>query len=192
MIIRTNANQVMRGLTQRLTNPQVIDESIRQVATTMLSELGTRVFEKGEATDKGDIGSYSTKPMYVSITANPGRSFGRPIGKTGKSKFTTGKKAGEDHKSRYFERGYDQFKTTIGRNQLGKVNLSLSGQFARQMTVIPTSKGYGIGWTNSEMFKRAGYFTQKYNKKIWLLNEDETKLAKDLAKKYYFENLNNA
>lgn len=180
----------MRGLTKRLTDPVAVDIAIRSVATTMLSELSTRVFEKGGATS-GDIGSYSTKPMYVSVSSNPGRSFGRPLGKVNKkgnqfSKFQSGKKKGQDHSSRYFERGYDQFKTAIGRN-IGKVNLSLSGQFARQMTVIPTAKGYGIGWTNREMFLRAGYFTKKYNKSIWKLNDPETILAKELAKKYYLD-----
>ena len=190
MQIRTNANQVIRNLTQRLTNPQSIDNTIKRIATTMLAELGTRVFEEGKASDEGDIGLYSKKPIYVSVASNPARSFGRPIGKTGKSKFESGKKAGQDHKSRYFPQGYDQYKTTVGRNQLGKVNLSLSGQFSRQMTIIPTAKGYGIGWVNNEMFKRSGFFTKKYNKAIWKLTSDEGKLAQAIARKYYFEETN--
>lgn len=184
MQLRTNANQVIRGLTQKILNPETLDIAVRSVATTMLAEMKTRVFEEGGATS-GDIGKYSTKPLYVSINANPGKSFGQPTGKTGKSKFTTGKKAGQSHTSKYFQRGYDEYKSAIGRN-IGKVNLFLSGQFSQQMTVLPTPKGYGLGWTNTEMFNRAGAFTKKY-KRIWGLTENETELAKSLAKKYFLD-----
>lgn len=185
MGFKINTQKLVSDLTAKLLNPEAIDSTVRKTATTMLAEIKTRVFEEGQATS-GDIGKYSTKPLYVSITANPGRSFGRPIGKTGRSTFIS---TGADHKSRYFERGYDQFKTAIGRNQLGKVNLSLSGQLNNQMTVIATSKGYGLGWANKEMFNRAKYFELKY-KPIWSLTDREKEIVQQLAKKYYFEEIN--
>lgn len=178
--IRTNANQVMRNLTQRLTNPQAIDVAIRTLATTMLAEVKTRVFEQGEASDGGEIGQYSIKETYVSVAESP-RQF-TPRGKTGKVTF----KSGKPHKSRYFPGGYKEFRGLVGRPN-EKVNLSLFGQFNAQMTVIPTAKGYGIGWNNREMFERAGYFTKKYRKPIWKLTERESELAKELAKKYYLD-----
>lgn len=188
MGIQINIQKLTDDLKAKLLNPQTIDTTVRKTATTMLAEIKTRVFEDGQATSQ-DIGKYSTKPLYVSIDQNPGRSFGRPIGKTGRSKFETGKKAGQDHKSRYFPQGYDQYKTAIGRNQIGKVNLSLSGQLNKQMTIIATSKGYGLGWANTEMFNRAKWFEKKYSKAIWALTDREKEVVKALANKYYSESI---
>lgn len=182
--IRTNANEIMRGLTQKILNPERLDNALKITATTILAELKTRVFEDGQATDSGKIGDYSTKPLYVSASASP-RSFGAPTGKTGRSRFANG----QLHKSKYFPDGYKGFRGAVGRDT-SKVNLSLSGQFAAQMTVIQTAKGYGIGWTNREMFNRAGAFTKKYNKFIWKLTDNERTLAIALAKKYYVESIN--
>ena len=42
-------------------------------------------------------------------------------------------KKGKDHTSRYFPGGYNQYKTVIGRNQLGSVNLSLAGRLNNQL-----------------------------------------------------------
>ena len=120
----------------------------------------------------------------MSIANNPGKSFGRPIGKTGKSKFTTSKKAGQDHTSRYFPGGYNEFKTAIGRNKLGTVNLSLSGQLNSQLTVQPTARGYGFGWPDEEKLKRARALERKYGKKIYDLTEDELRLAIEVTENY--------
>lgn len=181
--LRTNANQVILGLTQKILDPERLDNAIRTVATTMLAEMKTRVFEQGKKTDSSDIGKYSTTPMYVSVNANPGKSFGA-IGKTGKSKF----KSGKSHTSRYFAGGYNEYKAKIGRNP-GYVNLSLSGQLNSQMTIIGTPKGYGIGWTNKEMFERAGHFTKKYGQ-IWHLTEEEKTLAREIAQREFINSLN--
>lgn len=174
--IRTNLNEIFGNIRGKLTH-EVFDTAVRTVATTMLGEIRTRIHEQGKAADGGDIGQYSRTPMYVSANANPGKSFGRPIGKTGKSKFANG----QDHKSRYFPGGYNEYKTAIGRNQLGRVNLSLSGQLNNQLNVVSTQRGYGLAWADKEKFERAGHLEKKYGKKIWSLTEDERELAAQVA-----------
>lgn len=156
---------------------------VRTVALNALGDVKARIHQQGKASDNSDIGQYSTTPLYVSEKENPGKSFGRPIGKTGKSKFASGEKAGEDHASRFFPGGYNEYKTKIGRNQLGKVNLSLSGQLDTQLTLVATSLGYGLGWANDEMYLRAGHLEKKYNKKIWALTDEEAEAAKGTAEK---------
>lgn len=188
---QSNINQVVSNLLGKLQSfqkgGQGFDSALREVATTMRAEMTNRIHSEGKKADNSDIGQYSTTPLYVSTTANPGRSFGRPIGKTGKSKFETGKKAGQDHASRYFEGGYNQFKTAIGRNQLGKVNLSLSGQLSNQFQIIALADGYGIGWVDTEKRERADHLEKKYGK-VWGLTEEE----KQLSKKIIETHLNNA
>lgn len=159
------------------------DSTLREVATTMRGELTRRIHSEGKNSANATIGEYSTKPIYVSVNNNVGRSFGRPIGKTGRSKFESGKKKGQDHKSRYFAGGYKEYKTAIGRNRLGTVNLSLSGQLANQFSVIATSNGYGLGWNNTEMFERAGHLEKKYGQgsKVWALTEDEKTLTAEIV-----------
>lgn len=156
----------------------------RRIGTSVLGIMKTRIHEQGQATNLTDIGKYSTKPIYITFKQNPGRSFGKPTGKTGLSKFKSGKRKGENHRSKYFAGGYNQFKTEIGRNQLGKVNLSLSGQLNNQLTIVTNQYGFTIGWPNAEMKKRADALEKKYGKPIWDMSEKEREVAIEIAGKY--------
>lgn len=148
-----------------------LDALIRTVATTMKAEIGHRVHNKGEDASGGDIGKYSKWPMTVTVDSDLGIFLKGKNGKPVKSKFYPG--------------GYEQFKTEIGRNRLGKVNLSLSGQLAKQFTVIATANGYGLGWPNDEMPDRARKLEKKYDKKIFSgLTDDEKQLAKEVAENF--------
>ncbi len=185
--VKTNITDVVSSLKAKFANlergAQGYDSMMRTVATSLIGKVKMRIHEQGKAADGSAIGTYSTSPIYVSSKANPGRSFGRPIGKTGKSKFKSGKRKGEDHASRYFPGGYNEYKTTIGRNQLGTVNLSLSGQLNNQLTIQATAKGYGYGWPDKEKLKRANALEKKYGKYIYGLTEEELQMAMEVAKK---------
>lgn len=193
----TNVGDVIRSLNGKIESffPGAVgyEALLRTVATTMIADIKTRIHENGIASDGSKIGSYSTKPMYVGKKSNVGKDFGRPIGKTGKSKFKGGKKKGEDHTSRYFEGGYNQYKSAIGRNTIGSVNLSLSGQLNNQLTIKPTENGYGIGWLGDTkksgkkslpMIDLAKALEKKYGKRIWGLTEEETTKTITTAKNY--------
>lgn len=182
-------------------------ESItREIASNGLALLKTRIHEEGKAGDGSDIGKYSTKPIYVNPDNSP-KKF-EPMGKgdvTGerKSKKITArfssiktrkesskkiKVVGERiRKDRYFAGGYDEFKTYIGRNELGKVNLFLSGGLENGFVIIGTPQGFGLGWLNDEMYLRARALEQKYGKPIWFLNDNEIREIIEAAK-----NSNNA
>lgn len=190
----SNIREVVANYTARLNSlnkgGQGYDSTMREVATTMRGEISRRIHSEGENANGGDIGRYSTNPIYVSVAANAGRSFGRPIGKTRKSKFETGKKKGQDHRSRYFAGGYNEYKTAIGRNRLGKVNLSLSGQMANQFSIIATSDGYGLGWSNTEMFERARHLEKKYGQ-VWALTPDEKIMSTAIVQNQINKIINN-
>lgn len=186
--VTTNINEVLSKIlakTVSLQQGELKDGLVRIAATTQLSMMQTRIHEEGKAADGGDIGQYSSKPLYVSKEANPGKSFGRPLGKVNKagkqySKFQGGKKKGQDHKSRYFAGGYKEYRSAIGRRS-DKVDLSLSGQLGRQLTIIAAAGGYGIGWADAEKKKRAEALTKKYKKRIWYPTKEETEVIKKVV-----------
>lgn len=181
--IKTNISALSTTIGQRLATlypgGKNRDTVMRTLSTSMLGVVKTRIHEEGKATDGTLIGVYSKKPLYISIKANAGRSFGAPVGKTGKSKT----KAGKPHTSKYYPQGYYQFKTEIGRNQLGTVNLSLSGQLNSQLTIRATERGYGIGWNDAEKLRRARFLERKYKKRIWSLSKEERDLALAIAQR---------
>jgi len=182
--LKTNADEQITFLLSELADldPKAVigTEIVRTVAFGQLAEMRRRIRVEGLATNGGKIGNYSTRPGYFA-QGEVGSSFGRPLGKFYKgkrrSKFAGGKKKGQDHKTRYFEKGYGQFKTAIGRNTLGSVNLSLSGNMLDQMNVFNTGIGWGIGWTSDELADRAIGFEKKYKKSIFGMSQRERKLA---------------
>lgn len=188
--VKTNINSVISSLNGKISSflpgAENYDGLLRTVATSMIGVVKTRIHEQGKAADDNIIGEYSTKPLYIGSSGNPGskKLFGKPVGKTGKSEFASGKKKGQPHTSKYYSGGYKQFKTEIGRNQLGTVNLSLSGQLNNQLNVQPTSRGYGYGWPDTEKLRRAIGLEKKYRKKIWALTEEERLQVIQISQNY--------
>lgn len=166
--VTTNLNQIAAEILAEI-EPEKQLNAIRVGALSMLALVRSRIHQDGLASDGNKIGDYSTSPIYISASANPGRSFAPNTGKTGRDRFADGR----PHKSKYFSGGYSQFKTEIGRNELGSVNLSLSGQLDNQLQLIETNSGYGYGWQDTEKLERAEALESKYSKEIWMLTDSE-------------------
>lgn len=175
------------------------DGLLRTVATSLLGVVKHRIHEQGLAADDTKIGVYSKIPIYISLSQSPrkfatkGKNSDATISVSSSNiatrKTSTAKvgamKNGKIRASAYFAGGYDEFKTTVGRNTLGgNVNLSLSGQLNSQLTVQATKRGYGYGWPDSEKLKRAKALEKKYGKLIWALTVSEKVLVKDVATQY--------
>lgn len=149
---------------------------LREIALGSLGLIKMRIHEEGKAVDGSDIGQYNkTTPLYVNPNNSPVKftPAGKP--KPGKKQRKT-KVNGKERKTRYFT-SYDDFKTYIGRNELNKVNLFLTGDLQNQFTVIATDKGFGLGWTNEEKLIIAKAMEVKYGKVIYGLSEDERQKA---------------
>lgn len=101
---------------------------------TMAMQAG-RIFVEGKDSADSNIGKYSTKPFYLNPKNSP-KKFA-PKGKTGQTKFKTGKKAGQNHKTRYFADGYKGFRNLIGR-QTKFVDLSLVGDLQSDFANSPS------------------------------------------------------
>lgn len=78
-----------------------------RAVSSVHSDIGVRVFSKGQSPQGDKIGSYSTKPISISADQSP-KSFG-------------------SKKSKFFPGGYKEFRSFAGRES-GFVNLGLFGQ----------------------------------------------------------------
>ncbi len=178
--IKTNTEQLFKGNLKALeslsTKSKLQDQVVRKVALGALVDVRMRVFTTGKDSADSKIGDYSTKPSYF---ASKGIGKGlSPRGKTGRTKFKNGRAL----KTRYFADGYSGWKTAIGRNTLGSVNLNLSGSMRNNFQLFKTSSGWGIGWSSTELVDRARNFeTKKYNKPIWMLTKQEQQEASRIA-----------
>jgi len=177
-MISSNITDVMGSLSAKLTALAENDYKniIRTVATSMNGVISERIHEQGLDANGAKIGNYDTKPIYVNPN-NATRKFPTE-GKKGKTKFIS---TGLPHKTKYFDGGYNEFKTQVGKN-IGSVNLNLTGQMNNQFTVIATKDGYGLGWADEKIFDRARFFeTKKYNKTIWGVTESEGEIINEIV-----------
>jgi len=166
-----NLDTLLTKMENVLSKGAIYDKAIRTASTNMLGDFVQRIHVDGKASDGTEIGKYGTKPIYINPINSP-QKF-KPEGKTGK---TTFEKTGQPHKTKYFDGGYKAFRETVGQVS-DKVVLTLSGGLQNQLSVIPTDNGYGLGWQNEEMFKRANALEIKYGKQIWFPTEEEQTYA---------------
>ena len=123
-------------LDKKVANLKNFTEPLRMAAFDTTAQMSNRIFDESKKTDGSEIGSgYSTKPMYV----NPDKIYkktglgvpmGKPSGKRkrGETKFKTGKKAGQAHKTKYLSGGYAEL-----RKKLGHLNESVNLNFSDEL-----------------------------------------------------------
>lgn len=148
-----------------------LDAAMHSAADEQLSLCRDRIHTRGIASDGSDIGQYSSTPMYVDPNASPG-TF-QPVGKTGRTVFAS---TGKPHLTKYFDQGYKQFRQEAGLAN-DKVTLTLRGDLRDQLTVIKTSAGYGLGWTDDSLYELSQQLERKYSKPIWAPTAGERYLA---------------
>lgn len=83
---------------QRLTVVAMTDAG-RVAARTVVKDMRKRIFDRGETPDGAQIGTYSTEPIYISLSQ---------MSKTGPGRKTRG------GKSKFFSGGYAQYKSAVG------------------------------------------------------------------------------
>lgn len=164
-----------------IVNPASEDDKIlRTVALTLQAKVHDRIHESGTASDGSQIGTYSGGYMAV---------------RTGQFKsnatFSKGKNKGQTKPSGVFTKGENKGKPRPKFNRGGdtKVVISLTKKLELSYAVIPTEKGYGIGFidasisipnyegNNVSSMDKVGYVENTYGKKIFNASEDERKLA---------------
>lgn len=78
-------------LDKRVKDTKIFADALKAGSYTATAQMGERIFDTGKETDGSSMGSYSTKPLYVSLGAVPkpkGAPTGKPSGKTSQKKIT--------------------------------------------------------------------------------------------------------
>ncbi|MFI5204287.1 MAG: hypothetical protein ACHQF2_07300 [Flavobacteriales bacterium] len=108
-----------------------------------------RIFTDGRDSNGSPIGEYSKKDIWINPNPKSGdfiprnnNGFSPPTGKTGKSVFESGEKAGQPHKTSYFK-GWKGFRETQGL-QSAVVDLNYTGElfldFCNPQGNVPTTR----------------------------------------------------
>lgn len=142
-------------------------------AKELEARMSRRIFLQGRNSANVPIGEYSTKPIYISLKR---REFnllpairklkgrGKPLPKfpKGRTEFADGTPL----VSRYFARGYREFREVAGRQPKGKVaklggkatdgiNFNLTGSLAQSFTTGIASGRVTIGFTSRKELSKA-------------------------------------
>jgi len=118
--IKSNAQDVMARINElgNFTEPEK-RQITRAMARVYIVDMKKRT-SKGISTDGSSFRDYSTTPMYAVKRRGILKAIGTPWGKEfngrKRSKFASGKKKGQRHRSRYLPRGYEQLRQLTGRN----------------------------------------------------------------------------
>lgn len=133
------------ALTQAIETEQAI------AILDMEGDMKQRIFLDGEDAEGGQIGKYSTEPIYVSVSGAFAK-YGSQI-PTSKLK-GRGKYGAKARKSQYFPDGWSGFRSFMGR-AVDKVNLKLTGQLSNSIA-SGTERGVStIAFTNDTARKKA-------------------------------------
>jgi len=115
----------------RQLDEQMPEVGVVQAMTELEAEWKDRVFGRGENSDGGDIGQYSTKPAYYTKAAFIRTGAFKPKGKNnGGPTFENG----AQRKSMYLPGGYSELRSIQGRST-EVVNLKYGGSLERAFRV---------------------------------------------------------
>lgn len=124
----------------------------RAAISTVLSVHKRRIFQAGLDASDAKIGNYSTTPIKIAK-----KKQARNTGKT------------------YFEGGYAEYKTAIGKNP-GYVNLVNFGQMEADYGIIQNGSEFGLGYQNPHNYNKSIWLQDKYNKAIFAHSPSEIDL----------------
>lgn len=162
--INTNINSVLNNLASRLGQLKDRNYLLRPVAIETIANMKQRIHKDGEASDGGQIGTYSSEYMRVrtGVFLNSGV-------------YKSGKRKGETKDSGVITRGPNKGERRPQYNRSGetKVIVSLTRQLENDWAVIATEKGYGIGFNNPFNVQKMRWVEENKGKVIANLTESE-------------------
>lgn len=168
LTIKTNIDNVIAGITADMDAVFNKDYLLRPVAIETIPMITERIHEKGQASDGSQIGTYS--PGYMAVrTGNFGNS----------SRVSRGKNKGTPKDAGLITRGPSKGQPRPRYNRSGDTTIvvSLTRQLENNWSVLETTQGYGIGFTNPWNAEKLGFVEVNKRKVISNLSEKEMNFA---------------
>jgi hypothetical protein len=153
--VTNNINSVLAPFLERLVAFNA-DEICQQQAVYVVGAWRRRIHIDGNAADGSQIGTYSSGYMKVRTGAFKSPNIARGANK-GKPR------------------------PLYNRKSDTKVILSLTSQMEQDLTVLPTSRGWGVGYNNSTNRDKAAWNEERYRKAIFMLTDEEAERAGQIA-----------
>ena len=173
--VRIDASRLLESMQLKLDVIQDKERMLRTIAVGLQPEIKHRVHQQGlDANDK-PIGKYSEAYMRV----RTGRFLTN-------QEFKSGKRKGETKPTGVFTKGKNKGKPRpqYNRSNDPAVVASLTRKMENNFIALATDRGYGLGYTNPDDRKKAGYVEATYHKKIFSLTAFERQKAVDIAIDY--------
>lgn len=133
------------------------DKAMRTALTSVMAIHKPRIFESGQDSGGGKIGSYSTEPISISR-----------------------KKQARDTGHTTFPGGYAQYKQEIGKG--GDVNFRNTDQMQMDYQIIQNGSQFSFGFTNHFNYEKSQWLQDKYDKDVMDLTDKELDVLGDVHK----------
>lgn len=196
-MIRINSGPTFSKLIARVTALADQDKLLRRLATNTRAAMKIRIHVDGNDSSGTQIGVYS--PAYMKVrTGNYGNA----------TRVKRGIDKGKNKDAGFFERR--GVSTPFGKSKIAFINISdqkisrpqynrsadtkvvasLTRQMVKDMSVVETARGYGVGYNNPKNADKVGYLEDHYQKKIFKRTQQEIDLAKETIKNFIAETKN--
>ena len=153
------------------------DKLTRDAATTVMAMMRERIHVRGQASDGSQIGTYSKS--YIAVRSGSFQNASKKTikGKTSRKnygKYTKGANVGNSRVK--YNRGTDL-----------KVILSLTRQMESDMSILPVSGGFGIGYNNDDNYEKAMWNNKRYGKEVFSMSSEEEQAVNEIVQQYMDE-----
>jgi len=191
MIYESNITQVVENLKLKILNKEAQDKLALEIALMLYSSNIRRIMNEGLDLGMSRIGVYSTKPFYLNPKNSPVDFKGQ--GKTefaayrgtsigfGAKKYQYRKGA---HITRYFPKGYWEFRGYIGRIN-DKVVFDLSHKLKNDWKIFQIPNGYQLGFQSLYGKDVSRGNERQFKTTVWGITRDDRKNIEKIIKEFY-------
>lgn len=205
MEYKSNTQAIVHDLIKNIESKVSPSKLSRVGSEQLIGDMIRRIHIDGLDASGSSIGEYSTKSMYVSLTAfvrqkgkvgkghqlkngtRPPIKGQRTLNARGKNSNSPKFKNGNPRKSRYFEEGYKEYHDEMGNGT--EVNLTLTGNLANDFEMGKFNEQvFGLGFTSYGMKIYPGLETH-FQTLIWSATKDEEQRVLNAVEDFIFKNL---
>lgn len=140
-------------------------------ASRLLGNIKNRIQRRGQRTDGGNIGSYSTRPFYASRSQFVKKSAFIPQGKNGRRKTA---------KTMYLQHGYKQLRDIQGR-PTDVVNFTYTGDLMASYQLAQETKRVLLGLTSEVQSRKRKALEKRFGSVLSATKQELQEYSDEVA-----------